>query len=562
MIIHLEDQDHPELLARCDRLICWQSPQIVHTRYGRRTMRTGTPLPGFWEVWKEHRGWLRERGYSVRRLGTDDYRVVRFSDHSDFGTEELGLSASSHKESTSGEGGDRLWEGLLPYQVAPARALAQAMREHRGTIDASDTGVGKTYIALAAVRAVGRVALVVCKKSGMSAWRRAAKHLGVTLYAVVNWESARTGRCSYLAKTTLGKRVGFSWHVPPHVMVIFDEAHHAKGNGTLNSKLVIGAVDSGVPVHLVSATPAVGVLQMRAMGYVLGLHKDRDFFRWAMQHGAAKNQWGQWSFDREAGREHLRRIANQIWPERGIRVRIRDLGDTFPRNQITTEVIHLDQHEELATLYLQLEEYLEKLRERTEQYRDTYVTRVLELRQKIELLKVPTVCDMAQEALEAGLSVVVFANFLGTIEALMDGLKTDCVVCGLGSLGLDEHKRRGNVDRFQANQSPVIICQSQSGGESIDLHDVHGQRQRMSLIMPVYSAVTFRQIVGRIHRSGSKSAALQRLILVGGTVEEKVADRLQAALGDLENLTDADLMIEGRGLGVRSSGLPRGVWVG
>lgn len=49
------------------------------------------------------------------------------------------------------------------------------------------------------------------------------------------------------------------------------------------------------------------------------------------------------------------------------------------------------------------------------------------------------------------------------------------------------------------------------------------------------------QALGRIHRAGAKSPAIQKLIYAANTVEEDVAKRVEASLNNLSRLQDGDV---------------------
>ena len=54
---------------------------------------------------------------------------------------------------------------------------------------------------------------------------------------------------------------------------------------------------------------------------------------------------------------------------------------------------------------------------------------------------------------------------------------------------------------------------TQAGGTGLSLHDVNGEHPRVSLISPSFSAIDLKQALGRIHRAGAKSPAVQKLSL-------------------------------------------------
>jgi superfamily II DNA or RNA helicase len=61
------------------------------------------------------------------------------------------------------------------------------------------------------------------------------------------------------------------------------------------------------------------------------------------------------------------------------------------------------------------------------------------------------------------------------------------------------------------------------------------------MISPTWSAVTFKQVLGRIHRSGGRSPALQHIVLADGTIEVEIARSLKHKLGNIGHINDAAL---------------------
>jgi SNF2 family DNA or RNA helicase len=61
-------------------------------------------------------------------------------------------------------------------------------------------------------------------------------------------------------------------------------------------------------------------------------------------------------------------------------------------------------------------------------------------------------------------------NFNESIEELAVTLNTDCVITGE-----NPEERQSFIDRFQTNESKIIICNAQAGGEGISLHDTNRQ---------------------------------------------------------------------------------------
>ena len=49
---------------------------------------------------------------------------------------------------------------------------------------------------------------------------------------------------------------------------------------------------------------------------------------------------------------------------------------------------------------------------------------------RIEMLKVTLFMDLAQEGIDSGYSIVIFVNYIGTLEYLCYHMKVDCIIKG------------------------------------------------------------------------------------------------------------------------------------
>ena len=81
----------------------------------------------------------------------------------------------------------------------------------------------------------------------------------------------------------------------------------------------------------------------------------------------------------------------------------------------------------------------------------------------------------------------------------------------------------------------------QAGGVGISLHDIHGNHPRMSIISPSWSGQEMRQTLGRIHRAGSKTPAIQKIVYVAKTYEEQMCNIIKTKLRNIDALNDGDL---------------------
>lgn len=213
---------------------------------------------------------------------------------------------------------------LLPYQRPSAENLFRSLRAHGLGIDASDTGTGKTYISAWVAYQAGFQVLVICPKTLIPVWRRVLVEAEIPAFRVVNYELLRAGSTRYGywdAKV-------WRWKLPLKTLLIFDEAHCCKGKDTLNARILRAA--KAYPTLALSATLAESPIEMRAIGFLLGLHNWTNWYKWCLANGCWKGAFGGLQFKKKTSDQHLLRLHNAIFPEYGSRIRIADLGDAFP----------------------------------------------------------------------------------------------------------------------------------------------------------------------------------------------------------------------------------------
>ena len=71
--------------------------------------------------------------------------------------------------------------------------------------------------------------------------------------------------------------------------------------------------------------------------------------------------------------------------------------------------------------------------------------------------------ELAEEAMENGMSIVLFMNFKDSIDALAERLKTKCIIDGRNK----PKERQANIDAFQKDKKRVIIVNAQEWAVSV-----------------------------------------------------------------------------------------------
>jgi hypothetical protein len=437
-------------------------------------------------------------------------------------------------------------KGALPYQRKPILHLMDVMRKKKIAYDGSDPGIGKTYMTCIAVRERKRSVFAVVPKTSVKIWYRVCHETKTSYHTIIGYEKLKTGKTpwghwKYKNKGKESESKTWVWTLPPNVDLVLDECHRCKGIDSANAELEIAAKKQEVETFLLSATAAQDPTHMRAFGYCVELHDLTDFEEWCMQNGCYRGFWGKLEYS--GSDTALQEVHRHIFPEWGIRVTIKSLGKRFPKTVIQPLAFDMSNAKKIEAVYREMDKQLTQWEMGcgTDKGMNP-LTIILRARQKIELLKVPEFVELAKEHRANGMSVPIFVNFTDTLWAIANKLKTECTIWGGNKMGKRRDERQENIDRFQANIEPYIVCNMRAGGVSISLHDLIGGHPRRSLISPNYSAYDMLQVLGRPHRANGKSTSYQDIVFAAGTIEEKVCNRVREKMRNLATINDGDLL--------------------
>ncbi len=433
---------------------------------------------------------------------------------------------------------------LFPYQITHLAQMLDAFARRPVAIDSSDTGTGKTYVSAALCLILGSRPFVVCPKPVVKTWYSVFGIFGINPLGIVNYESAKNGRyyesvdafdsetrvkCPYL--DAIGDQLDpeFVWNLPQDAILIFDEAHKGKNAITVNSKFLATSKQILRPraqspkILILSATITDKVDNFKTAAYLLGLAQfgKHAFNCWLRQLRAG-------SPDRNLA-EVIHHVVFDPRTGYGSRMKIADIKanentkDLFKENDVLAETYPMspEAEDQIEQAYAEIAEALVTLRNKQQTESDCILVVLLRARQRIEMLKVPTIVEQAMEYLMNNKSVVVFVNFNETVESVFSFLK-DFVGDEIGSFvtfihgGQTVEEREYNIREFQADRSRLMIANIRAGGVGLNLHDLHGNHPRVSLISPSWSSIEFKQVLGRIYRADAKTDAVQRIIYCKG----------------------------------------------
>lgn len=435
---------------------------------------------------------------------------------------------------------------LFEYQKNHTNRLINIIKTNGAALDASDTGTGKTYTALATCKYLNLKPLIICPKSVISTWVSIAKYFNVVPEFVVNYETMRMGnyysaagdrvKCPNVNVVENDDNIMYEWEVGKDNIFIFDEVHKCSHTKTYNAAMLFGAKATDIPILMLSATVADNAQKFMLFFYILNFIDPQQVRDGTMSFNSYMRIMNNWV---KKDNKPMVRIYHMLYPERASRIRIDDLGDEFPETQIVSEPYFMGKKkaESIEKEYKLIRQELDDLHEKKIKDKASHLVKILRAHQKIELLKVATFVELAHDFLENGYSVVIFVNYTATLETLCNMLKTTCKVYGQQT----HDERDKNIKRFMANKERVIVCNIKAGGVGVSLHDTHGNHPRVSILSPTWSSIDMVQALGRVHRAGGKSKSLQRIVYAARTVEESISRKIKAKLKNISSINNGDL---------------------
>ena len=446
---------------------------------------------------------------------------------------------------------------LLDYQIDHVERLVYSLTSYNRALDASDTGTGKTYSAVAVCKIFGWKPFIICPKSVITAWIKVLEFMKCDFYGITNYESIQN--CKYFdnngnkvkAKFLVREQIinddpmnldedddgdnqssdkikfQYKWienELPLDIIVIFDEAHRCKNIATNNGKILANLAElRHIKILILSATVVDKPKYFILTGYVLGLYDEYNKGKhWIKQ--ASKNL-----------ENPMEGVHKKIYPEYASRMKIKNLKQVFPDNYVTAECLEMDNCVEIQKQYEIIKQATDELKKKENS--SIALAKLIYARQRIELLKVPTFIKLANEHLQENKSIVVFVNFTETLKTLSEKLNTKCLIFGEQSL----EERDINIELFNKDKSRICISNIKCGGVGLSLHDLNGIHPRVSLISPTWSAQDLVQVLGRIFRAGCKTKVRQRIIFCKGTVEDGVCNNIKEKIGNIAMLNDGDM---------------------
>lgn len=422
---------------------------------------------------------------------------------------------------------------LYNYQYLHVFNIVTSLKNNNIAIDGSATGTGKTYTSVAVCKQLNLNPVIICTRSTRSSWETVCKKFGVEPVCIVNYELLRNCKqyldgdivhANFLTKNN--KKYVWNFESPKKTLLIFDEVHKCKNYKSQLGELLKSSRDQ-CKILMLSATMCDRLEDFTLFGYMLGFYsrlaQGKNWIKGIMREDTKK-----------IGKVEYGALAGNLFPEKGSRMMLEDIGDTFPKNKIVSDCYDLDRDDTIS-----MNKKLDAIKKMYKNGKK--LPEISALRQEIERFKIPIILEEIVKYHDMGKSVVVFVNFLDTLKTISINLSELHMDYSIIKGGQTEEERNHNIDLFQYNRNRLIICTIQSGGESINLNDRNGTNPRVSIISPSLSSIDLVQAIGRIYRSNTKSQCLQKIIFCAGTYEERICDLIKQKSDFINQLSDDDL---------------------
>ncbi|NLF98734.1 MAG: DEAD/DEAH box helicase [Lentisphaerae bacterium] len=422
---------------------------------------------------------------------------------------------------------------LYPAQKPFAEQQHNVLLRGDPVLNGSDTGIGKTYMTAWSMEKFGLPTLVICPKTVIGSWQSILEDSTVPRFQVINWEALKTGRHQYWRDN--------EWHFEEPTYICVDEVHRgASGPESQITRMVALLAGYRMPRVFLSATAVTTAMNMRALGFVFGLHgfTMSSFNDYRLRHGCrwvdTPNGKAIKPYKDHRGREAMKAIRDSLG-DRFVRMTVAE-APGFPPTAIMAKRFDLGAKAtgELRELYAKYAEYA-KSAQKTPQNELALLT---VCRHVSEIRKVPLLVELAKEGVEEGKSVMVFVNFRDVLDMVVRELRGLPVAVMHGGQVKAEDRQK-EIDRFQANEAVVMVATADAGGIGVSLHDMHKQRPRLSLICPMWRPDIAKQTLGRPWRYGG-TPSIQMFVCAAETIEDRVFASINSKFGCLQAFNDGD----------------------
>ena len=421
---------------------------------------------------------------------------------------------------------------LMPHQEEGADWIASTDGDN--LVD-GDTGVGKSYLGIAAADRTGaKNILVICPAVARINWGRevaVCQTMDRNITVIEKQKDIQDDLegfviVSYDLAVRLAEQLSrFDWD-----FLFLDEVQFLKNKDAKRTRAVFGyrnvpgIAASAERILALSATPApnhIGELWpwLHAIGYVT-----EDHSRFLRRH--CRLQEPPWGIKvtgnkREAVAALMQRVSPSI-----MRIRKADVLKDLPPVRFSSLEVPGDRTaEHVRSLEGDYREEINQLIQSIQSKALPPSDHLTTLRRLTEMAKVgDCIALLSQELSDRAIKkVVVFATYRDTIKALGEGLSRFGVEILHG--GIPAGRRQEAIDNFQSGDARVFVGQTVAASTAITLH-ANGACQDVVFVSADWVPSNNTQAVGRVHRKGQPGAVMARFLHLSNSIDEAVTRAL------------------------------------
>ena len=444
---------------------------------------------------------------------------------------------------------------LYPYQEPHYQRVLSIYRDWYAYLDTSQTGKGKTIIAIEVSKALDLPLLVIGEVSIEGMWRAKCQQYEAKLLDFMTYARLR-GNNPYLIKRDKSFVVSpkMAALINKGIMVVYDECHNLKNKSqqseaacTISEYIVTRSECSRIAC--LSATPIDKHEQMLQLMRIMGVitydkfyeydRVDRDYIYTGIQ------QMIDFCYQ-IADRYDVDEVIPPHVDKNNIKDTSYSLFQQFikpcvssaiegniqlPNKDVANGYYDIRDSEQLTQAVGNLAKVVgwtnEDIDRRSMADNFGKLTTVM---RSIEAAKVPIMVRLAKDTLtRPGAKVILYFNYLDCIDEAKRQLAAYRPLVMTGEV--KSQMRDRIIDQFNASNDEyrLLIANTRVAGTGINLDDTYGQFPRFMFMIPTYNFIDLHQATGRIYRTTTRSEVTVRIVYGKGSgeKEQRILDALQ-----------------------------------
>jgi SWI/SNF-related matrix-associated actin-dependent regulator of chromatin subfamily A-like protein 1 len=479
-------------------------------------------------------GFLALHGVAVEASAASALRELR--DEAAEAAESIRRSRATSAEPIAAVAA-RLGGELQPFQWAGVRYALDARR----TFLADEQGLGKTVEALAALEADDAYpALVICPASLKLNWEREARRwLPHRRVAVVEGRVAvpPTGDITILNYEIVAAHRDELARIRPRALVV-DESHYAKNPQAKRTQAVRRLAETIAPDGLrlaLTGTPVLNhadelISQLRVIGRLEDFGSGARFSR--QFQGPLTEERLHWHLRRRC---FVRRLKSEVLPQLPPKRRV-----VVPVELANKREYRLAEEDVIAWLREQPLELSELDARIAATLRAERLAQLTTLQRLAARGKLHAALGWIHDFLASGEPLVVFARHVDIQRAVLERFPDAAHLLGADAIG----ERDAAVRAFQDPDGPqLIIGATRVAAQGITLT----RASNVAFLELEWTPAMHDQAEDRCHRIGQRDAVTAWYLLAAGTIDETMAELVEAKRGHIAAVTDGR-RLDGEGL--------------